>query len=75
LTVQIENDEWTLWLIGLRSYTVSEGTIAAGDAIGAVGGAGSQTPGVHYAVYDKIAAGFVDALSFVPAADCPPANR
>lgn len=75
LTVQIENDEWTLWLIGLRSYTVSEGTIAAGDPIGAVGGAGSQTPGVHYAVYDRISVGFVDALSFVPAADCPPSNR
>ena len=75
LTVQIENDEWTLWLSGLRSYTASEGAIAAGDAIGAVGGTGSQTPGVHYAVYDKIAVGFVDALSFVPAADCPPINR
>lgn len=75
LTIQIENDEWTLWLIGLRSYTVSEGTVAAGDTIGAVSGAGSQMPGVHYAIYDKIAAGFVDGLSFVPAADCPPANR
>ncbi len=75
LTVQIENDEWTLWLIGLRSYTVSDGTVAAGDAIGAVSGAGSQTPGVHYAVYDKIVVGFVDALSFVPADDCPPVNR
>lgn len=75
LTIQIENDEWTLWLIGLRSYTVSDGTIAAGDTIGAVGGAGSRTPGVHYAVYDRIAAGFVDALSFVPADDCPSGDR
>ena len=75
LTIQIENDEWTLWLTGLRSYTIGEGTVAVGDTIGAVGGMGSQTPGVHYAVYDKIAAGFVDALSFVPAADCPTAKR
>jgi hypothetical protein len=71
LTIQIENDEWTLWLIGLRSYTVGEGTVAAGDAIGAVSGAGSQMPGVHYAVYDKIVAGFVDALSFIPVDGCP----
>jgi hypothetical protein len=75
LTIQIENEEWTLWLIGLRSYTVSDGTVAAGDPIGAVGGTGSQTPGVHYAVYDRITVGFVDALSFVPAADCPPTGR
>lgn len=75
LTIQIENDEWILWLIGLRSYTVGDGTVAAGDTIGAVGGTGSQTPGVHYAVYDKIASGFVDTLSFVPAADCPPGDR
>jgi len=75
LTIQIENDEWILWLIGLRSYTIGDGTVAAGDAIGAVGGTGSQTPGVHYAVYDKIASGFVDTLSFVPAADCPPGDR
>jgi hypothetical protein len=75
LTIQIENDEWTLWLIGLRSYTVSDGDVAAGDAIGAVGGTGSQTPGVHYAVYDKIKTGFVDALSFVPADDCSSGDR
>ena len=75
LTIQIENDEWTLWLIGVRSYTVSEGPVAAGDTIGAVSGVGSQTPGVHYAIYDKIAAGFVDALSFIPADDCTPADR
>ncbi len=75
LTIQIENDEWTLWLIGLRSYTVSEGTVAAGDTIGAVNGLGNQTSGVHYAIYDKIAAGFVDALSFIPVDGCPPTNR
>ncbi len=75
LTIQIENDEWTLWLIGLRSYTAREGTIVAGEAVGAVSGVGSQTPGVHYAVYDKITAGFVDPLSFIPADACPPANR
>ncbi len=75
LTIQIENDEWTLWLIGLRSYTASEGTISAGETVGAVGGVGNQMPGVHYAVYDKIAVGFVDPLSFIPADDCTSANR
>jgi hypothetical protein len=74
LTVQIENDEWTIWLIGLRSYTAPEGAVKAGDPIGAVSGAGSQTPGIHYAVYDKMTAGFVDTLSFIPANMCPPTN-
>lgn len=74
LTIQIENDEWTLWLIGVRSYIASPGAVSAGDTIGAVSGAGNQAPGVHYALYDKITSGFVDALSFVPADACPPAD-
>lgn len=72
LTVQIENAEWVLWITGLRSYTAPEGPVEAGKPIGAISGAGSQTPGVHFAVYDKINLGFVDALSFVPADSCPP---
>ncbi|HOT90634.1 MAG TPA: hypothetical protein PLJ78_03465 [Anaerolineae bacterium] len=74
LTIQIENDEWIVWIIGLRSYTAAEGAVTTGVAIGAVSGAGSYKPGVHYAVYDKVNAGFVDALSFIPADMCPPTD-
>ncbi len=71
LAVQIENEAWTVWLTGLRSYTAPEGEIGAGEAVGAIGGVGSRTPSIHYAVYDKINIGFVDALSFIPAEMCP----
>ena len=74
LSVQIENAEWTTWITGLRSYTAAEGTIEAGKPIGAISGAGSNTPGVHFAVYDKINLGFVDALSFLSADVCPTEN-
>ncbi len=74
LAIQIENEEWSVWLTGLRSYTASEGPINAGDPVGAIGGADSYTPSVHYAVYDKIEAGFVDPMSFVPQGACPSAG-
>lgn len=70
LTIQIENEEWTVWIAGLRSYTAPAGEIKAGKPIGAISGAGSKTPGVHFAVYDKINLGFVDALSFIPLNTC-----
>ncbi len=71
LAVQIENAEWTVWITGLRSYTASEGLVEIGDAIGAVSGVEStQTPGIHYAIYDRVVSGFVDPLSFVPADSC-----
>jgi hypothetical protein len=71
LAVQIENEAWTVWLTGLRSYTAPEGPVDVEEAIGAIGGAGSRTPGVHYAVYDKVNAGFVDPVSFLPSNACP----
>jgi hypothetical protein len=72
LTVQIENEAWTLWLTGLRSYTAPEGPIRAGDPVGAIGGIHSRTPSVHYAVYDRLAPGFVDARAFLPSSSiCP----
>ena len=74
LAVQIENEEWTVWVTGLRSYIAAQGKIEVGHPIGAIGGAESRTPSVHYAIYDKINAGFVDPLSFVPADMCPPAD-
>ncbi|MBN2005959.1 MAG: hypothetical protein JXA21_21555 [Anaerolineae bacterium] len=71
LAVQIENEEWTVWLTGLRSYTGPEGLIEIGDAIGAVSGVKStRTPGIHYTIYDRVVAGFVDPLSFIPADGC-----
>ncbi len=71
LSIQIENEEWIVWIIGLRSYAVAEGAVEAGRSIGAAGGAEDPIAGIHYAVYDKISAGFVDALSFIPADMCP----
>ena len=72
LTVYIENEEWAVWLLGLRSYIAAPGTIAAGDPVGAVSGLGSDWPAVHYAVYDKRQAEFVDPLALMPANSCPP---
>ncbi len=71
LAVQIENDGWNVWLIGLRSYAVPPGSVEAGTAIGAVSGRGGLTPTLRYVVYDKIAAVFVDPLSFLPVDTCP----
>jgi len=72
LAVQIENDEWTVWLTGLRSYNAPEGDVMLDTAIGAVGGIGSNTPSIHYAIFDRKNVGFVDALSFMPSSRCPP---
>lgn len=74
LAVQIENAEWTVWITGMRSYTAPEGDLEAGKTIGVIGGADSQTPAIHYTVYDKTNDGFVDGLSFVPATACPASN-
>lgn len=70
LAIQIENEEWTVWITGLRSYNAPEGAVKIGTPIGAVGGAGSSTPGIHYAIYDQNQAGFVDTLSFLPVEAC-----
>lgn len=71
LSVRIENAAWIVWITGLRSYAVAPGAVEAGRPIGAIGGVGSSTPTIQYAVYDKINSGFVDALSFIPATMCP----
>ena len=71
LAIQIENEEWTVWLTGLRAYVAGEGRVAAGAVIAAVGGEGSRTALTHYTIYDKIRAGFVDPLSFLPVGGCP----
>ncbi|MGC9399608.1 MAG: hypothetical protein ACP5HM_10795 [Anaerolineae bacterium] len=70
LAVQIENESWSLWLTGLRSYLRPPGEVKAGTPIGVIGGQGSSAPALHYAVYDKRAGGYVDPLSYVPASMC-----
>ena len=72
LAVLIENDEWSVWLLGLRSYIAAPGPVTAGTIVGAVSGAGSDWPAVHYTVYDKRQAAFVDPLGFLPVGACPP---
>lgn len=74
LAVQIENEEWSVWLTGLRSYTAPPGPVKVGQPVGAVGGMDSSTPALHYAIYDKRQTGFVDPLGFLPAESCPPAG-
>ncbi len=71
LAVQIENAEWRVWLGGLRSYVTAPGEVDAGQAIGVVGGAESNTPAVYYAVYDRVSGQYVDPLHFVPRGTCP----
>ncbi len=71
LAVHIENNEWEIWVTGLRSYTAPEGDVAPGKPIGAISGAGTHTPSIRYVIYDKLSAGFVDPLSFIPTDHCP----
>jgi len=71
LTLQVENDEWIVWLSGLRSQTASPGTVERGEWIGAIGGVGSDTLALHYAVFDKRNGSFVDPVAFLPAGYCP----
>lgn len=72
LTVYIENEEWSVWLLGLRSYLAAPGPVTAGTPVGAVSGMGSDWPALHYAVYDKRQAEFVDPLALIPVNSCPP---
>lgn len=71
LAVHIENDEWSVWLTGLRSYVRAPGTVEAGTPVGAIGGSGTTTAGVRYSVYDKVANNFVDPVGYLPAGSCP----
>ncbi|MBN1877663.1 MAG: hypothetical protein JXA33_25800 [Anaerolineae bacterium] len=81
LAIRIENEEWTVWITGLRSYAVAEGKIEAGQSIGVISGLNSHsglrnpTPSIHYTIYDNANAGFVDPLSFVPADVCISAGQ
>lgn len=72
LAVQIENEAWSVWLTGLRSYVTSPGEVTAGKPVGVIGGQGTQTPAVHYAIYDKMKKGYVDPLYYIPASTCTP---
>lgn len=71
LAVRIENQEWIIWLAGLRSYTVSSGLVEAGQPIGAIGGPEDPTSILHYTIFDKVNNGFVDPVAFLPVENCP----
>ncbi len=71
LAVQIENAEWRIWLGGLRSYVTAPGQVEAGQVVGVIGGQGSATPALHYAIYDRVAGHYVDPISFLPQGTCP----
>lgn len=68
LAVRIENEHWSVWLIGLRSYIAPEGEVVAGQPIAAVSGEHA----LHYAILSAEAGGYVDPLAFLPAGACPP---
>ncbi len=68
LTVQIENDEWILWLSGLRSSIVPIGDVKTGQPVGTVDG---KAGAFHVAIYDKVAGGFVDPRPFLGQSACP----
>ncbi len=67
-TIRIENEEWIVWLLHSRSYFVTDGeTVKRGEAVGVMGAVGYATgPHVHYTIYDKTAAVFVDPREFLP---------
>ncbi len=72
LIVQIENDEWTLWVAGLRSVVTGAGEVRRGQPLGSVGG--GESGFFFIAVYDKIRGGYADPRAFLVQAVCPPVD-
>ncbi len=70
LAVRIENEAWSVWLTGLRSYIAAEGKVTAGQPIAVVAG---DHP-LHYAILSQIAGGFVDPIALLPEGFCPPSQ-
>jgi len=68
LTVLVENEEWIVWLSGLRSCTVSPGRVRRGQPNGAIGGAGPAHAVVRYAVFDQMGTSMdiLELLKFTP---------
>ncbi|MBC7226643.1 MAG: LysM peptidoglycan-binding domain-containing protein [Thermoflexales bacterium] len=69
LTLQVENDEWILWISGLRSAVTERGEVRAGEPLGTLGG-GKEHP-FYVALYDKVAGGYVDPRPFLAQSLCP----
>ncbi|MCX8067766.1 MAG: LysM peptidoglycan-binding domain-containing protein [Anaerolineae bacterium] len=69
LTLQIDNDEWTLWVSGLRSAVNERAEVRAGEPLGTIGG-GRERP-FYVALYDKVAGGYVDPRPFLAQRPCP----
>ncbi len=66
-TIRIENEEWIIWLLHPRSYTIKEGFVEREQAVGIMGAVGFATgPHVHYTIYDKVNETFVDPRHFLP---------
>ncbi len=72
LIVQIENDEWTLWVAGLRSVVAGIGEVSRGQPLGSVGGGRGEF--FFVTVYDKIRGGYVDPRAFLVQNVCPPVD-
>ncbi|RME31044.1 MAG: hypothetical protein D6793_12670, partial [Thermoflexia bacterium] len=69
LTLQIENEEWILWVSGLRSSVTGSKEVRAGEPLGVVRG-GKARP-FYVALYDKVAGGYVDPRFLLAQSVCP----
>ncbi len=56
LTLQIENPEWTVWVLGMRSVLASGTEVQAGQPLGMAGGKGRP---FYVVIYDRVRQGFV----------------
>ncbi len=68
LTLQIENPEWTVWVLGMRSVLASGTEVQAGQPLGMAGGKGRP---FYVVIYDRVRQGFVDPRSFLVQTTCP----
>ncbi len=68
ITLQIENNEWIVWVSGLRSGIVATGEVKTGQPIGTVGG---KAGAFYVTIYDKMTGGFVDPRPFLGQSVCP----
>lgn len=65
LTLQIENEEWTVWVFGVRSQVAAGGNVRAGQPLGTL------KEVFYVAVYDRVSRGFVDPRQFLVQLTCP----
>ena len=68
LALQIENPEWTVWVLGMHSVLASGTEVRAGEPAGVVGGEGRP---FYVVIYDRVRQGFVDPRPFLVQTVCP----